>query len=45
MEFLSGWQITPDTLIMIWLGLQITRILHSHDKRITILENKDKQDG
>lgn len=36
--FLNGWQITPDTLISLWLAVSLTRANHSHDKRLTILE-------
>lgn len=38
MDFLNGWAVTPDTLIVIWFGIQLTRMLHQHDKRITSLE-------
>ncbi|WP_269213768.1 hypothetical protein [Vibrio sp. VB16] len=41
MEFLSGWQITPDTLIMVWLAWRLHGIANNHDKRISVLEKKD----
>ncbi len=45
MDFLMGWQITPDTLIMVYLAYRLHGIASNHDKRITLLENKGKEHG
>ena len=43
--FLSGWTITPDTIISLWLAWQLTKVTTNHNLRITLLEQGKKKDG
>lgn len=44
LAFLNGWQVTPDTLISLWLALSLTKVSHNHDKRISLLERRGDGD-
>ncbi|EJL6425205.1 hypothetical protein NMS13_000620 [Vibrio cholerae] len=39
---LTGWTITPDTLISLWVAISLTKVTNAHNLRITILEQERK---
>lgn len=41
---LTGWTITPDTLISLWVAISLTKVTNAHNLRITILEQDRKKD-
>ncbi len=42
---LTGWTITPDTIISLWVAISLTKVTNAHNLRITILEKEIKKDG